>query len=140
VLEPWFLEVAGKITVLAEQRQPLLVGPCNTVGVERDFDLEKIAVDDAPDARPAKMDHHRRPRPARQRVIPQATIAAAPTEAPTKNVISPAMTCSLTSTISCERPVSPQPRALGRARLRNRNELYDAGAVETSYASTPFEP
>jgi hypothetical protein len=140
VLEPWFLEVARKVRILAEQRQPLLVGPYNTVGVDRDFDLEEIAVDDAPDKRPAKTDHHRRPRPARQRVIPHATIAAAPTEAPTKNVISPAMTCSLTSTISCKRPASPWPRALERARLRHTNELYDAGAVETSYASTPFEP
>jgi hypothetical protein len=104
VLEPWLFKVAREISILAKQRQPLLVGPRKTIRVERDFDLEKIAVHDAAYTRAAETDHHRRPRPARQRAIPHTTIAAPPTEAATKNVISPAMTYSSTSTLRDKRP------------------------------------
>ena len=61
VLEARFFELARKLTVLAKQRQPLLVGPCKTIGVERNLHLEQVAVDDATDTRPAERDHHRRP-------------------------------------------------------------------------------
>ena len=104
VFEPRLFEIARKIGILAKQRQPLLVGPRKTIRVEWDFDLKEIAVDDAEHTRPAETDHHRRPRPARQRAIPHTTIAAPPTEAPTKNVISPAMPYSFTSTVRYRRP------------------------------------
>jgi hypothetical protein len=58
-------------------------------------------VNDAADTRTAEPDHHRRPRAARQRAIPHAAIATPPSEAPTKNVINPAMTYSFTSTLRC---------------------------------------
>jgi hypothetical protein len=95
VLEPRLLEIAWELIVFPEQRQPFLVRPDETISVERDLDLQKIAMNDAAHPRPPEVDHHRRPRPARQGAIPHATIAAPPNEAQTKNVTNPAITRSL---------------------------------------------
>jgi hypothetical protein len=139
VLEPRLLEIAWELIVFPEQRQPFLVRPDETIRVERDLDLQKIAVNDATHARPPELDHHRRPRAARQREIHNATIATLPNEAQTKNVTSPAMTCSFYSTIRGDGRGSPEPPAQGASGSVYQSP-YDAGAPETSYASTPFEP
>jgi hypothetical protein len=138
VLEPRLLEIAWELIGFPEQRQPFLVRPNETISVERDLDLQKIAVNDAAHTRPPEPDHHRRPRPARQRAIDHATIATLPNEAQTKNVTSPAMTCSFTSTIRGNGRGYPRPPA--QASGSGYQSPYDAGACETSYASTPFEP
>ena len=113
VLEPRLFEIARELIVFPEQRQPVLGRPDETIRVDRHLDLQKIAVDDAAHTRPPEPDHHRRPRTARLRATHHAPIATTPTEAQTKNVTSPAMTCSFTSTIRGDGRCYPKPPAQG---------------------------
>src|SRR5919108_2149904 len=118
MLEPRLLEFAGKQTILAKQRQPLLVGPDKAVGVERNLYLEQIAVDDTAHPRPAERDHHRRPRAERQRATPQAVIATPANEAPATKTTTPAISSS-----------SSQGEHHGCIRLPSRNRLGRAGRL-----------